>query len=59
VPAGAPVTITFGVTVSEQITTPHAIVNTVLINDGLGTVWQRQAAVIANGYAVYLPVIMK
>jgi len=59
VPAATPVTITFGVTVSEQITTPHVIPNTVLIDDGLGNVWEQQAAVIANGLAVYLPVIHK
>ena len=59
VPAGTPVTITFGVTVSEQITTPHAIVNAALINDGLGTVLQRQAVAIVNGQTVYLPLVMK
>jgi uncharacterized repeat protein (TIGR01451 family) len=59
VPAGTSVTLTFGVTVSEQITTPHAIVNTALINDGLGNVWQRQAVAIVNGQAVYLLLVMK
>ena len=59
VPAGTPITITFGVTVSEQITTPHAIVNTALINDGLGTVWQRQAAAIVNGQNIFLPLIQR
>ena len=59
VPADTPVTITFGVTVSEQITTPHAIVNTALINDGLGMVLQRQAIAIVNGQAVYLPLVMR
>jgi uncharacterized repeat protein (TIGR01451 family) len=59
VSAAIPITITFGVTVGEQITTPQAIPNTVLIDDGLGNVWQRQAVVIANGYATYLPVIQK
>jgi uncharacterized repeat protein (TIGR01451 family) len=59
VPADTPVTITFGVTVSEQITTPYAIVNTALINDGLGSVWQRQAVAIVNGQAVYLPLVTR
>ncbi|MCD4738767.1 MAG: FG-GAP-like repeat-containing protein [Anaerolineae bacterium] len=58
-PAAAPVTITFGVTVSAQLTTPYTIVNTVLLDDGLGNVLERQATVIANGYAVYLPVIQR
>ena len=53
------VTITFGVTVSKQITRPHAIVNTALINDSRGKVWERQAVVIANGYAIYLPLLHK
>jgi hypothetical protein len=30
-----------------------------MIDDGLGNVWLRQAVVIANGYAVYLPLIQK
>ena len=59
VPAGTPITITFGVTMSEQITTPHIIVNTALINDGLGTALQRQAVAVVNGQAVYLPLVMR
>ena len=53
------VTITVGVTVSQQITRPHAIVNTALIDDSRGKVWERQAVVIANGYAFYLPLLHK
>jgi len=53
------VTITFGVTVSEQITGPYAIVNTALINDGRGKIWERRSAMIANGYAIYLPLLHK
>ena len=53
------VTITFGVTVSEQITGPYAIVNTALINDGQGKIWERRSAMIANGYAIYLPLLHK
>ncbi len=59
VPAAAPVTITFGVTISAQLTTPHTIVNTALLDDGLGNILERQATVIANGYAIYLPVIQR
>jgi uncharacterized repeat protein (TIGR01451 family) len=59
VAAGTPITITFGVTISEQITTPYVIANTALVDDGLGNVWQREAVAIANGYAVYLPAIQK
>lgn len=53
------VTITFGVTVGGQITTPHAVINTALVDDGRGNVWARTAIVIANGYAIYLPLIHK
>ena len=53
------VTITFGVTVSEQITMPHAIINTALIDDGRGNIWERRAVVTANGYAIHLPLIHK
>jgi uncharacterized repeat protein (TIGR01451 family) len=53
------VTITFGVTVSEQITGPHAIVNTALIDDGRGSIWERRSAMVVNGYAIYLPLLHK
>jgi uncharacterized repeat protein (TIGR01451 family) len=59
VSTSAPVTITFGVTISEQITTPYIIPNTARIDDGLGHVLQREAVAIANGYAIYLPLIKK
>jgi uncharacterized repeat protein (TIGR01451 family) len=59
VSAALPVTITFDVSVGEQITMPYAILNTALIDDGLGNVWRREALVIANGRAVHLPVIHK
>jgi uncharacterized repeat protein (TIGR01451 family) len=59
VPASVPVTITCGVTVSGQLTTPRAIVNTALLDDGLGHVLPRQAVAVANGYLLYLPVIQK
>ncbi|MDY7080234.1 MAG: hypothetical protein SXV54_25410 [Chloroflexota bacterium] len=59
VPAHVPVTITFGVTVGLHITTPQAIINTALLDDGLGNVWSQQAVVIANGLAVYLPLVLR
>jgi len=59
VSAALPVSITFGVSVREEITMPHAILNTALIDDGLGNIWRRQALIIANGHAVHLPVIHK
>jgi uncharacterized repeat protein (TIGR01451 family) len=59
VSTATPITITFGVTVSKQITTPHVIGNTTRIDDGLGNVWLRQAVAIANGYAVYLPLALR
>jgi uncharacterized repeat protein (TIGR01451 family) len=59
VAAAAPVTITFGVTVSERITTPQAIPNMALIDDGLGNVWSRQATAVANGHATHLPVVRR
>jgi uncharacterized repeat protein (TIGR01451 family) len=59
VSGSVPVTLTFNVTVSAAITIPHAILNTALVDDGMGKVWQRQAMVIANGLAVYLPIVMR
>jgi uncharacterized repeat protein (TIGR01451 family) len=58
-PAITPITISFGVTVSEQITTPQPLINTTLWDDGLGNLWQRQVMVIVNGYAVYLPMVCR
>lgn len=59
VPAVVPVTITFGATVSQQITMPQVIPNDVLIDDGLGNVWSKHAPVIANGYPSYLPLVFR
>jgi uncharacterized repeat protein (TIGR01451 family) len=52
-----PVSITYGVSISQQVTVPQAILNAALIDDGVGNVWRRQELVIANGRAIYLPVI--
>lgn len=54
-----PVTITFSATISETLSEPEAIVTMLSIDDGEGTVWQRQATVIVNGHALYLPVIRR
>lgn len=59
VTARQPVTITFGVTVDLGITQPTYIGNIALIDDGVGTLWQRSAAVVVNGHAVYLPLVMR
>jgi uncharacterized repeat protein (TIGR01451 family) len=59
VSAAEPVTITFRATVDGGIVTPQVIANTALIADGLGQVWERQAVVIANAYAVSLPVVAR
>jgi uncharacterized repeat protein (TIGR01451 family) len=59
VSTAVPIAITFEAIVSEMITAPHVIPNTVLIDDGLSDVWQREAIAIANGYPVYLPLIQK
>ncbi len=58
VSASVPITITFGVTLSDEIAT-YAIVNTALINDGQSNVWSRQASAIVNGYTVYLPLVRR
>jgi hypothetical protein len=50
-----PITISFGVTLSALVTTPQVVALTALIDDGLGNVWLRQAAVVANCIPVYLP----
>jgi len=59
VTAGVPVTITYGAVVDGGITDPEALVNPVLIDDGLGNVEERDAVVIANGFASYLPLVRR
>ncbi len=52
-------TVTYAMTVNSNITLPTAIVNTALINDGIGTIHTRIAVAVVNGYDVFLPVILK
>jgi hypothetical protein len=59
VEGGDPVIITFSAAVDEQITTPQVIVNTVWINDGLGNKLSRKATFVANGHALFLPLLSK
>lgn len=54
-----PVTIRYGVTVNSSLADPTVLVNTALIDDGRGSVLSRQALVIVNGLATYLPIIQK
>jgi hypothetical protein len=55
VSAGTPLTIQYDVTVNGSVTDPTPIVNTAVLDDGLGNQWNLSALVIANGQAVYLP----
>jgi uncharacterized repeat protein (TIGR01451 family) len=52
-------TLTYAMTVSGNITLPTPIVNTALINDGLGNIHTRTVVALANGLAVYLPIIRR
>ncbi|MGC9396547.1 MAG: FG-GAP-like repeat-containing protein [Anaerolineae bacterium] len=54
-----PVTLTFGVTVGLDIIEPTYVSNVAQIDDGLGNLWSRSAGVVVNGYAVYLPLVMR
>jgi uncharacterized repeat protein (TIGR01451 family) len=51
------VTLTYAVTVATA--SPRAIVNDAIINPGLGTVLDRLATVVVNGWQVWLPPILK
>ncbi len=55
VPASAPVTIQFDITLDTGQTAPHLVTNTALIDDGLGNVLHRQAVISVNGYVSFLP----
>jgi uncharacterized repeat protein (TIGR01451 family) len=56
---GNPIDITFSARIKEEITDPRLISNVAMIDDGLGDVFVREAASVANGYADYLPVILR
>ncbi|HSD82743.1 MAG TPA: FG-GAP-like repeat-containing protein [Anaerolineae bacterium] len=53
------VTITYVMTTSSEITPLTVILNTALINDGLGNTHTRTAAAIVDGYPTYLPIMRK
>lgn len=55
VPAGAPVTIQYNVTLAAGQADPHLVTNTAQIDDGMGNALQRQAVISVNGYVSYLP----
>ena len=50
-------TITYSADLTAQITLPLAIANTAYLSDGLGSLWERSATVIANGMGIYLPLV--
>lgn len=51
------VTLTYAVTVAE--TAPRLISNTVTVDAGAAGLLTRSATIVANGYAVYLPVVLR
>ncbi|MGH9202772.1 MAG: hypothetical protein ACRD2A_16220, partial [Vicinamibacterales bacterium] len=50
---------TYAVTVSDQIVVPTWLSNTMWISTDLAGSVQLQASVMANGYAVYLPIVLR
>ena len=59
VSTAAPVTITYSAQVDAGVTEPTYLINTVLIDDGLGNLLERQAIAVANGFGNYLPLVQK
>jgi uncharacterized repeat protein (TIGR01451 family) len=55
----AGVTLTYVMTTSLEITPLTVILNTALINDGLGNILTRSAGVIVDGYATFLPIVRR
>jgi uncharacterized repeat protein (TIGR01451 family) len=53
------VTLTYVMTTSTAITPLAVILNTAVINDGMGNLYTRTAGAIVDGYATYLPVVRK
>ncbi|MGD8463283.1 MAG: FG-GAP-like repeat-containing protein [Anaerolineae bacterium] len=56
---GQGVTITYAAQVSSDLSGGLAIVNTAQLNDGLGHLWLREAVVVVNGHALYLPLVQR
>jgi uncharacterized repeat protein (TIGR01451 family) len=52
---GAPVTVSFNVTIDPGLSSPTAIWNTVQIDDGAGNLFERRALTIVNAIQNYLP----
>jgi hypothetical protein len=59
VSAATPITITYVMTVSGVIVQPAAIINTALLDDGLGRVQPRTAVAFVNGLQAFLPLISR
>jgi hypothetical protein len=57
VEAGVPVNITFSAIENAGIIEPTVVVNTVVVEDGLGNTWSHQVHSVLNGYTVYLPLV--
>jgi hypothetical protein len=56
----APVTITFGLTLTGGLPVPHTVVDSAWIDDGQGGWFERRAvAIIGGGYRVYLPLLRR
>lgn len=56
---GEPVTIGFDTIIDPSITYPTLIVNTITLDDGQGSQFERSAAVIVNGLLQFLPQIFR
>ncbi|MCP4417342.1 MAG: hypothetical protein GY805_12025 [Chloroflexi bacterium] len=59
VSTATPVTIQFDGLVNPGIAGAKTVVNTAVINDGLGNILQREAVIIVNGYATFLPIVAR
>jgi len=53
------VTLTYAMTTSSALTRPTVILNTALIDDGVGRVHARTAGAVINGLHVFLPVSVR
>jgi hypothetical protein len=59
VEAGVPVNITYSAIENAGIIEPAVVVNTVVVDDGLGNTWTHEVLSILNGYTVYLPLVQR
>jgi len=59
VAGGEPLLITYSATVDAGISQPTALIQPVVMDDGLGNLWQHRAVAIVNGFKSFMPIVFQ